>query len=701
MANILGQKKITLGNTVYNIARDMSENSDDNLVTEKAILSLVSDVDEWEKEIPYITVKDSQITDIGSTTKRFNDIHLVDENGTNFSVRGLASGQRRMRKNSALTPFTVSLSSTIVTLTSDISVSVFNIDSKILVGPKVLNIDILLLIGGPSTPNDIYVYVVEHNGSIELEASTTYQDTTVLYLLIDSGKTYISLPYLNTSENEISNIYKKFADQGLEYVSGFDINASSTAITIEAGKGKNVFQITDKSAFTDNKYYRINSSKETENFTNLANYPTTIDNGNSYVTEKYYSMVLCMTSSGPILVSPKGNYGQALYAEKDTKRYTNYAPLFISDKAIPLYRLIMKDRELQLFTTGLYYEDLRGLGSLGSSNNTSNVESGEYDNEILRWNSDELLWEKQTNLIIGSDNDMLFWNRYTSTNYSGKFLTMGQYNGNSKIISHDAYGTNLPLAIESSAISMNSPLTIQRVILQRLTSPSTISIESTGTSMNSTLTISTGGLQIKSIGSGGAWQGQNYFGNTTSGIVLGNLNGVPTIGGHNYGLSAWNDVNIGGGGITKILGDSIYMPGLDTESSVPLFVDVGTGHVGYYSSMKAHKININDITTEESLKILSLTPVKYNRRKYVDGVYTNEAKPSIEYGCIAEDTDVNFQLISNSKLMGVQYQKINIALLKVVQDQQKKIINMQGQIDILNSLINNIGSRLTVVEANV
>ena len=58
-------------------------------------------------------------------------------------------------------------------------------------------------------------------------------------------------------------------------------------------------------------------------------------------------------------------------------------------------------------------------------------------------------------------------------------------------------------------------------------------------------------INVRSYSSGIQWKGAGAFGYTASSVILGELNGVATIGGHNSTLSAWADlaINTGGGNL--------------------------------------------------------------------------------------------------------------------------------------------------------
>jgi hypothetical protein len=121
-----------------------------------------------------------------------------------------------------------------------------------------------------------------------------------------------------------------------------------------------------------------------------------------------------------------------------------------------------------------------------------------------------------------------------------------------------------------------------------------------------------------------------------------------------------------------------------------VYVD-NTGTIGYLSSVRASKTNIENITNASWL--MQLNPVKFNyRKKDEDGNYTDEFDNTIEYGLIAEEAKIiNEELCFYDNvegaqvLRGVNYQKLVVPMLKAIQEQQ--------------ALIESLTTRLAALEA--
>ncbi len=136
------------------------------------------------------------------------------------------------------------------------------------------------------------------------------------------------------------------------------------------------------------------------------------------------------------------------------------------------------------------------------------------------------------------------------------------------------------------------------------------------------------------------------------------------------------------GGITSTAVYSTVVGGTNRD----LFVD-NAGVIGYVSSIRDSKINIVNFDNVQWL--LDLNPVSFNYRgKNESGEYTSEASGELQYGLIAEDVesinpDLCFYDINEDGqklLRGVSYSKLIAPMLKLIQQQQSQIENLQAQI---------------------
>ena len=143
-------------------------------------------------------------------------------------------------------------------------------------------------------------------------------------------------------------------------------------------------------------------------------------------------------------------------------------------------------------------------------------------------------------------------------------------------------------------------------------------------------------------------------------------------------------VNASGG----VLMPEVYA---DTVTGRDLFI-ASDGRLGYVSSTRASKTNIQDLSDVSWL--YSLNPVSFQYRvRNEDDTYSDEIQPQPEYGLIAEDVElVNPDLVfydeteNGRELRGIQYSRLIAPLLKAIQEQQ--------------SLITDLTARLTALEAN-
>jgi hypothetical protein len=128
--------------------------------------------------------------------------------------------------------------------------------------------------------------------------------------------------------------------------------------------------------------------------------------------------------------------------------------------------------------------------------------------------------------------------------------------------------------------------------------------------------------------------------------------------------------------------------GTGTASSAPynlirsgrvMMVDSG-GVVGYQSSTKESKTNINNLTNVSFL--YQLNPVSFNYRKTeeISNTFTDEFNEDLHYGLIADEVEkVNKELVFyNEKdgvkeLAGVEYGKLTAVLIKAIQELNERL----------------------------
>jgi hypothetical protein len=116
-----------------------------------------------------------------------------------------------------------------------------------------------------------------------------------------------------------------------------------------------------------------------------------------------------------------------------------------------------------------------------------------------------------------------------------------------------------------------------------------------------------------------------------------------------------------------------------------VFVD-NTGVVGYVSSLRDSKTEIQDLTDISWMYQLNPVSFKYRKRDE-NGGYTDETDGDIQYGMIAEDVqpirpDLCFydEVDGRQELRGIQYSKLTAVLLKAVQDLNTRITALEAQV---------------------
>lgn len=127
----------------------------------------------------------------------------------------------------------------------------------------------------------------------------------------------------------------------------------------------------------------------------------------------------------------------------------------------------------------------------------------------------------------------------------------------------------------------------------------------------------------------------------------------------------------------------IYTPYLASGTGTYLVL-TSSGEIAKYSSSKKFKKDINPLAIDNA-KFMQLRPVsfKWNERSATENKQ--------DYGLIAEEVEkIDKDLAiynTDGTIEGVDYQKINIMLLKVVQDQQNRIDKLESEINEIKNLI--------------
>jgi hypothetical protein len=164
--------------------------------------------------------------------------------------------------------------------------------------------------------------------------------------------------------------------------------------------------------------------------------------------------------------------------------------------------------------------------------------------------------------------------------------------------------------------------------------------------------------------------------------------GAP-IAGTNTTITNAYALNVASGKVTM---DGVYGTTVGATNR-DLYID-NTGLLGYVTSTEVSKKNIKSISDTDWL--LSLNPVEFNyRKKDSQDNYLEETYSELEYGLIAEEVEsVNSELCfydeidGNKELRGVHYSKLITPILKLVQEQQQLIEQLQTRIELLESKVN-------------
>jgi hypothetical protein len=116
-----------------------------------------------------------------------------------------------------------------------------------------------------------------------------------------------------------------------------------------------------------------------------------------------------------------------------------------------------------------------------------------------------------------------------------------------------------------------------------------------------------------------------------------------------------------------------------------MMVDSGGG-VGYQSSTRESKTNINNLTDISFL--YQLNPVSFNYRKTeeISNTFTDEYNEDIHYGLIADEVEkVNKELViyneknRQKEVAGVEYGKLTAVLIKAIQELTARVQELENK----------------------
>ena len=121
---------------------------------------------------------------------------------------------------------------------------------------------------------------------------------------------------------------------------------------------------------------------------------------------------------------------------------------------------------------------------------------------------------------------------------------------------------------------------------------------------------------------------------------------------------------------------SVLMPYLATGTGTDLYITSG-GELVKYSSSKKYKKDISSLSVNQT-EFMKLQPVSF---KWNEKSATENKQ---DYGLIAEEVEkIDPELVAyneDGSIEGVNYQKINIMLLKVVQNQENRIDDLEKRL---------------------
>lgn len=162
--------------------------------------------------------------------------------------------------------------------------------------------------------------------------------------------------------------------------------------------------------------------------------------------------------------------------------------------------------------------------------------------------------------------------------------------------------------------------------------------------------------------------------------------------------------------IMKFLGTLVYIPTAFSNATAATHRDVwveDSGELGYNSSVRASKMNIEDVT--DASWMYNINPKTfYRRKKDEDGNYLDTNDGIKEYGFIAEDieehapelcfydvdrestidehgTEIFSEEFTRTDLAGIYYSQLTVPMLKLIQEQKQLIDDLTTRITALEN----------------
>jgi hypothetical protein len=285
-------------------------------------------------------------------------------------------------------------------------------------------------------------------------------------------------------------------------------------------------------------------------------------------------------------------------------------------------------------------------------------------------------------LIVGQSND----NFYASTNH--RFYDLSYTNERMRI---DSSG-NVGIGITSPAtkLDVNGVITVRDSALTGSGRVEITSVAFVG------LTMASGSYVFKNASNTTEYARIDSSGNLLVGTTSANgrltVTGVDSTG-SNFAL---NTRNSGNNQLLAIRNDGYANFG--TQSTAPynfgvssstkaMYMD-SSGGLGFNSSIRASKININKAPSSDWINNLDIVTFNY-RKKNIDGTYTEEAENELRWGVIAEDAEVVAKDFcsydSNGSIDGFNYDRLVPVLVKAIQEQQALITTLTDRITALEA----------------
>lgn len=297
------------------------------------------------------------------------------------------------------------------------------------------------LAGTDTEPNNVYVYVKETAGVLELVASNAAPEGNLHHIdcklfIVGVISATIKTEYggldeqLTISEFN-TRVWHTAYEAGVKYRSGLTFDATLSSLTISVGEVRVVFkrQSTSQVSVPGTGFFHINALGEfiSKNDFSFLNY----SDGGTIASNKYYSVVFGVVVNNPTLMfaivqkQPSTEYTSAIGAYNDELNARTIVPTHpqLTQLFLPIcFGVIKNDANNYLQeVSGEYAHPIVSSGGAGGATSVSNVNNGNNESDFVTWNNTTGKYDPKTPIEVRSILNMPVFSLYALECFSSAF----------------------------------------------------------------------------------------------------------------------------------------------------------------------------------------------------------------------------------------------------------------------------------------